>query len=153
MEISQNGINLLKKLEGCKLYAYDDMTGKKVGINCVCKGTLTIGIGHTGNDVFKGQVITEEQAENLLKIDIKKTENTINYCVEIDLTQNQFDSLCCFVFNIGCNAFKKSTMLKLLNKGRTQEASNCFKNWHRANGKPHVLDNRRKQECELFLKQ
>lgn len=152
MKISNDGLNFIKELEGCRLYAYDDLTGKKLKKGGICKGTLTIGIGHTGTDVYPGQVIDIEQAMNLLKSDLKQVEQTINESVCVPLTQNQYDALCSFVFNIGCNAFKKSTVLKTLNKGWYEQAALCFHNWHRGNGIPHILDARRDKEKEFFLK-
>lgn len=152
MQISETGINLIKQLEGCRLQAYDDFTGKPVGFSDVVKGTLTIGVGHTGKDVTKGLVISEERASELLKNDIKNVEKTINEVVKVPLNQNQYDALCCFVFNIGCSAFRDSTMLKLINTNQFAKAADCFKDWHRGNNIPHLLDNRRKKEKELFIK-
>ncbi|MCR5260655.1 MAG: lysozyme [Candidatus Gastranaerophilales bacterium] len=150
MEISENGIKLIKELEGCRLQAYDDYTGKPVSSSDTVKGTLTIGVGHTGKDVFKGQTITQDKATQLLKSDIKNVERTINEVVKAPLTQNQYDALCSFVFNIGTGAFRNSTMLKRLNERNYAQAAECFKDWHRGNNVPHLLDNRRKKEKELF---
>ena len=150
MEISGNGIKLIKELEGCRLQAYDDYTGKPVKAGGTVKGTLTIGVGHTGKDVFKGQIITQEQATELLKNDIKNVEKTINEVVKAPLTQNQYDALCSFVFNIGTGAFRGSTMLKLINQNKFAQAADCFKDWHRGNNVPHLLDNRRRKEKALF---
>lgn len=152
MQISETGIKLIKELEGCRLQAYDDFTGRQVGFSDVVKGTLTIGVGHTGKDVTKGLVITEERASELLKNDIKNVEETINEVVKVPLKQNQYDALCCFVFNIGCSAFRGSTMLKLINANQFAKAAECFKDWHRGNNIPHLLDKRRKREKELFIK-
>lgn len=153
MQISKNGIKLIKTLEGCRLQAYDDYTGKPVGFGGNVRGTLTIGVGHTGQDVTKGLVITEEQASEFLRKDIAVVEKTINEVVIVPLSQNQYDALCSFVFNIGCGAFRSSTLLKLLNQSEYEKASECFKDWHRGNNIPHLLDNRRKKEKELFVKQ
>lgn len=59
MEISENGIELIKQFEGCRLTAY----------KCPA-GVLTIGYGHTGKDVHYSDVITQEEAEKLLKKDL-----------------------------------------------------------------------------------
>lgn len=150
MEISENGIKLIKELEGCRLAAYDDFSGKTVGRNDIVKGTLTIGVGHTGKDVVKGLVISSERARELLKSDLKNVEKTINEVVKVSLTQNQYDALCSFVFNIGCGAFRGSTMLRLINCKQFEKAANCFADWHRGNNIPHLLDNRRKKEKKLF---
>lgn len=152
MQISENGIKLIKSLEGCRLQAYDDYTGKPVNANGTVKGTLTIGVGHTGKDVTKGLIITEERASELLKNDIKNVERTIKEAVKVTLSQNQYDALCSFVFNIGCSAFRGSTMLKLINQNKFAQAAECFKDWHKGNNIPHLLDSRRRKEKELFLK-
>ena len=115
MQTSQTGINLIKKLEGCKLEAYQ-----------CSAGVWTIGYGHTGADVFKGKKITQNDAETLLKTDLKRFETAINNQLIVDLTQNQFDALVSFIYNIGINAFKNSTMLKYLNKGEFYAAAKEF---------------------------
>lgn len=152
MQISETGIKLIKELEGCRLQAYDDYTGKPVKANGTVKGTLTIGVGHTGKDVTKGLVITEERASELLRNDIKNVEKTISEVVKVSINQNQYDALCSFVFNIGCSAFRCSTILKLINQNKFAQSADCFKDWHRGNNIPHLLDGRRRKEKELFLK-
>lgn len=62
---------MVKQSEGLRLAAYDDATGEPVPAGGVCKGTLTNGYGHTGPDVFPGQVITEAQAEAWLASDLE----------------------------------------------------------------------------------
>ena len=104
MIYSKNGLNLTENFEGCKLKSYPDPgTG----------GTpWTIGYGHTGPDVHEGMVISQEEAEELLKKDIQAAENIINSKVQEDLNQNEFDALVDFVFNIGAGNFINSTLLK-----------------------------------------
>ena len=82
MNISQNGIELIKKFEGCRLEAY----------KCPA-GILTIGYGHTGSEVHLGQKITQEQAEKYLKQDITIHSNNVSRLVKAPLNQNQFDAL------------------------------------------------------------
>ncbi len=142
MNISKNGIDLIKNFEGLSLKAY----------KCPA-GVLTIGYGHTGKDVFKEQKITEKEAENLLIKDLIIHANNVNNLINVPLTQNQFDAIISFEYNIGINAFKNSTLLKLLNKKRYLEASNEFDKWIYCNKmKSKGLINRRKKEKELFLK-
>lgn len=152
MQISETGINLIKQLEGCRLQAYDDFTGKPVNAGGTVKGTLTIGVGHTGKDVIAGQIITQERATDLLKKDITNVEKTINAVIKVKINQNQYDALCSFVFNVGSTAFKGSTMLKFINQNKFAEAAECFKDWHRGNNIPHLLDKRRIKEKELFIR-
>ena len=68
METSQRGIDLIKRYEGVILHSYLCPANK-----------LTIGVGHTGSDVTKGMVITEKEAENLLKKDLRKFESKLNF--------------------------------------------------------------------------
>ncbi len=140
MNISQKGLEFIKDVEGVKLVAYLD-TG----------GVWTIGVGHTGPEVVKGLTATTEQVLQWLSEDSKTATDAINKLVKVPLTQNQFDSLTSFVFNIGVNAFSKSTLLRLLNQGRYKEASEQFKRWNLDNGKVEQgLINRRVKEEKLF---
>jgi len=145
MKTSQKGIDLIKKYEGCKLTAY------------LCPAKIwTIGYGHTGTvaneKIRQGMKITSLMAETLLEIDLQKFEYAINSSVEVELNQHQFDSLVSFVFNIGIGAFQKSTMLKLLNNGDLNLASNQFDRWIYGGGKKLAgLIKRRADEKKLFL--
>ena len=92
MKLSQNGINLIKNLEGYREKSYKCSAGK-----------LTIGYGHT-DGVYEDQKITKEQAENFLKKDVEEFEKNVNYInkkKKYNLNQNQFDSLVSFTFNLG----------------------------------------------------
>ena len=141
MNISQNGINLIKQFEGLRLKAYQ----------CAA-GVWTIGWGHTSG-VKQGDKITFGQAEDFLRSDLEKFENAINNLVNVELNQNQFDALVFFVFNIGINAFKQSTMLKFLNNNSFPLAAGQFDRWIKSDGKIlEGLVKRRKAEKELFLK-
>lgn len=142
MLISRNGIELIKRFEGCKLTAYKCPAGK-----------LTIGYGHTGDDVTEGLTISQEDANDLLFDDVLCFENGVNNLVEgLDLSQGMFDALVCFAYNVGLTNLKKSTLLKLLKDGKVLEASEEFVKWNKSNGK--VLDGltkRRAAEADLFL--
>ena len=141
MKTGRNGINLIKSFEGLRLHAY----------KCPA-GVWTIGYGHT-KGVKKGDMITELKAETLLIIDLQSSENTINTLVKVPLTQNQFDALVSFVFNVGSGNFQKSTLLKKLNNKDYIGTSNEFKKWVYANKKVmQGLVKRRNAERELFIK-
>ena len=141
MKTSKKGIELIKKYEGLKLKAY----------KCPA-GVWTIGYGHTKN-VKQGDTITEKQAEILLIYDLNDFENCIKKNVRIPLSQNQFDALVSFCFNVGCGNFLKSTLLKKLNEGKIAEAAKEFLKWNKADGKELAgLTKRRQEEMELFLK-
>lgn len=104
--------------EGVVLYAYDDATGKQARPGLQIKGTLTIGIGHTGPDVAIGQTITRERADALLANDLNAAERTVESAVKVPLSDPQFGTLVSFCFNAGAGAFLSSTLLKKLNQGR-----------------------------------
>ena len=153
METSERGKDLIKRYEGVILHSYP----------CP-KGVLTIGVGHCGEDVKEGMIITEEEAENLLKQDLKKIEGKLNYALEHDnitLNQNQFDACISFIFNLGFSAFIFSTLYKKLKQGDYEGASNEFTKWiyitktdpetgERFKLKLKGLEFRRKSEQELF---
>ena len=141
MNISTNGIELIKQFEGCSLKAY----------KCPA-GIWTIGYGHT-NGVKEGQAITKIEAENLLKQDLARFEKVINNVIKVNLNQNQFDALISFSYNIGTGALKNSTLLKLLNNEDYKGAAEQFDKWVYAGGKKLAgLTKRRAAEKELFLK-
>ena len=141
MRTSQNGINLIKQFEGCRLTSYQDGGG-----------VWTIGYGSTGN-VGPGLVWTQEQADQALSEDLLHTETGINCMVTVPLTQNQFDALVSFVFNIGKGNFKDSTCLARLNAGLYLDAANWILPWHRIGSiENEGLLRRRTAERELFLK-
>jgi len=136
----QGGIDLIKRFEGLRLRSY------------LCPANVwTIGYGHTGN-VTSNQIITSEQAESILKSDLKRFENSVSDVVKVPLNQNQFDALVSLAFNIGSGAFAKSTLVKLLNNRDYSGAAEQFLRWNQAGGR--VLDGlskRRAAERSLFL--
>ena len=142
MNTSRNGIELIKRFEGCRLETY------------ICPaGVFTIGYGHTGADVKSGLKITQEEAEILLKNDLKAFEKEVQRIIKKELTQNQFDALVSFAYNLGLESLRKSTLAKLINQGKIKEAANQFERWVYANGvKLNGLIRRRKAEKELFTR-
>ena len=142
MNISENGIKLIKNFEGCRLVAY----------KCPA-GVWTIGYGHTGQEIHEGLKITQEQAEKYLKIDLLIHCNNVSRLVKVPLTQNQFDALVSFEYNLGYGNLAYSTLLKLLNAKKYNEAAAQFDRWVYAGGKKLAgLIRRRAAEKELFLK-
>lgn len=140
MKTSQNGIDLIKKFEGCRLTTYEDEGGLP-----------TIGYGHTGN-IEMGLTITQDQADQYLSDDLIHTETGIECMVNVPLNQNQFDALVSLVFNIGRGNFKDSTCLQRLNSGLYFEAANWILPWHKIHGvESESLANRRTAERALFL--
>lgn len=141
MTTSENGRAFTGGVEGLKLKAYRDGGG-----------TWTIGYGHTGPEVVAGLVITDEQAENFLTQDLAKAEHAVNGHVTAPMTQNMFDALVDFAFNLGGGALASSTLLKKLNAGDKMGAANEFAKWDHSAGKevPGLL-RRRLAERDLFL--
>ena len=120
MQTSNKGLRLIKDFEGLRFETYQCPAGK-----------LTIGYGHTGEDVKPGMRITALQADFLLKKDLIKVEQAINSVIEKDrltLTQNQFDALVSFAYNIGNYNFITSTLCRLL-KSDLKKASDQFTRW------------------------
>lgn len=141
MKISQGGINLIKRFEGLKLKAY----------KCSA-GVLSIGYGST-KGVYEGMEITEQEADNLLRTDLLIAEGAVDQLVTYPLSQLQFDALVSFVFNCGSGNFKKSTLLKQINRGEILPAAEQFLKWVKAGGKTLPgLVKRREAEREIFLR-
>lgn len=116
------GKDLIKKFEGCKLKAY------------LCPaGIPTIGYGHTYG-VQLGKEITQEQAETLLDNDYPYYEKQVLDLLKVEVTENQLGALTSFAYNLGVNALKKSTLLKLLNGGDPVSAAKEFDKWTKAGG-------------------
>lgn len=142
MEVSQEGINLIKRFEGCRLQAYMDAVG-----------IWTIGYGCT-TDVEPGQIITLAEAEDRLRQDVKDAEKCVNSAVTVPLSQNEFDALVSFTFNLGCGSLKKSTLLKLLNEGDRDGAAYEFRKWDKAKGTVMPgLSRRRFAEAQMFTQE
>ncbi|MGK7954954.1 MAG: glycoside hydrolase family protein [Crocosphaera sp.] len=142
MKISQEGINVIKKFEGCKLRTYRD-TG----------GIPTIGYGHTGSDVYLGECISEREAESLLKKDVERFEKAVSTEVRVPLSQNQFDALVSFAFNVGQGNLHSSTLLRKLNQKDYQGAAHEFPRWCKDSRGQELLGLKRRREAEkkLFL--
>ena len=139
MEISQEGIALIKRFEGCKLQAY----------KCSA-GVPTIGYGST-RGVTMDMEISQDRAEALLLEDIADFEEEVNKCVEVPLSQNQFDALVAWTFNLGGSNLRSSTMLRVLNEGQHDKVPSEMKRWNKAGGQTlQGLIRRREAEGLLF---
>lgn len=143
---SAAGKKEIEQSEGKKLKAYDDGGG-----------VWTIAIGTTvypdGTKVKKGDVITDAQAYQYFENDLKRFEASVNNLVKVPITQNQFDALVSFTYNLGAANLKGSTLLKKLNAGDYAGASAEFPKWSNAKNNPKAkagLVARRKREQALF---
>lgn len=140
MQLSPNGVELIKHFEGCRLTAY----------KCPA-GVWTIGYGSTGTHVYEGLSITEEYAEELLRDDLLRFESGVLSAVTVPINQDQYDALVSFSFNVGLGNLKSSTLLRKLNSRNYVGAENEFQRWNRAKGRVlSGLTRRRHAESRLF---
>lgn len=136
---SAKGRALIKNAEGTELTAYLD-TGK----------VPTIGTGHTGPDVKLGMTITAERADELLQQDLRTAEAAVTRLFPVT-TQDQFDALVSFTFNLGEGQVSASTLRRLHNAGDYAGAAEQFGRWVFDNGvKLKGLVTRRAAEAVLY---
>ena len=139
-DYSQAGFDLTRNSEGLRLEAYQDSVG-----------VWTIGYGHTGHDVHPGLQITAQQANDLLEQDVQFAVNAVNRAVTAAITQNQFDAMVDFCFNLGSSALLGSTLLHMVNEGDFAGAAGQFGLWIYAKHQVQPgLVRRRAAESALF---
>jgi lysozyme len=139
MKYGKDGMNLTKDFEKCRLMPYLDGGG-----------VPTDGWGNT-HKVVMGQPITQKKADTDLLCNVQDAVDAVNDYVAVILTQAQFDALVDFVFNVGVQAFKNSTLLRKLNLGDYQGAHDQFDRWNMDNGKfVNGLQRRRDAEQKLW---
>ena len=135
---SDSCIKLIQQFEGLRLTAYKDPVG-----------IWTVGYGTTGPGIFAGLVITEPQAISLLNDHLQPVAARLSALLP-NLEQNQFDALCCFIYNVGWGAFERSTMATKLQRGDPTAVAE-FKRWNKAGGAVLPgLTKRREAEAALF---
>jgi lysozyme len=142
--VSPAAIELIKRFEGFRRTAaqLDD-------------GRWTIGYGHT-RSARAGVTVSEADAEALLGYDLVDVQAAVNDWTFTPLSQNQFDALASFVFNIGLEAFRHSAVLRRVNQGALLQAACAMEMWRKADfdGERIVVDaliRRRAAEKALFL--
>ena len=139
--IGTKGLALIKRFEGFSATEYLCSAGKR-----------TIGYGHLladGENYPEG--ITEERAEELLRDDVAEAEDAVIRLVDVPLSPNQFDALVSFVFNVGSENFRRSTLLRRLNVGDYAAVPDQLMRWVYAGRKLSAgLMRRREAEAELF---
>jgi lysozyme len=141
MQLSNAGIDLIKRSEGFRSHTYLDVNGFP-----------TIGYGHRilPTESFPG-AIAETQAAAILATDLRVAEQAVERVVKVPLTQGQFDALVDFCFNLGGERLAASTLLKVLNGGRYQDAAEQLLRWDLAGGQVNAgLKTRRQAECALW---
>ena len=146
MKISEKGLSMIERFEGCLLKASNKLDG-----------VWTIGYGQTGRyygkRVRRGMTTTKAEAHTWLRDhSIKTYEDAVTQAVKVPLNQNQFDALVSFAYNVGIGAMAGSTAVRRLNQGDYTGAADALTMWTRCNGKvlPGLV-RRRKEERALFL--
>jgi len=139
MKTSAEGLALIQKFEGCELESYR------------CSADVpTIGFGHT-RGVKDGDTCTQEEANQLLADDLEEFEGYVAKLVDIDLTQNEFDAMVAWTFNLGPTNLKSSTLLQKLNEDDRADVPHQIKRWNKAGGIVlNGLVRRREAEALLF---
>jgi lysozyme len=133
--------DICKEFEGLRLEAY----------RCPA-GVWTIGYGHTAN-VVPGQAMTEEQANATLELDLKLRATQLMLVVNKSVTDNQFQALLSFVFNLGIGNLKGSTLLRKVNSNPEDKTiRDEFAKWVKGGGETLPgLVRRRKKEANLYF--
>jgi lysozyme len=139
--LSSRGEALIKSFELLELIAYQDQ-----------KGVWTIGWGHTGPEVVEDLKCTPDQAEEWFLADSAHAVKCVDESLQTNVSQNQFDAVVSFAFNVGVGAEQHSTMLKLLNARDFAGAAAEFPKWDHVDGVENAgLKRRRLAEQTLFL--
>ena len=143
--INQSGLDLIKRFEGLKLDAYQDVAG-----------VWTIGYGHI-RGVQPGMHITEAEAEQALRDDLATAEHAVeDATADAPPSDNQFAAMVALCFNVGSANFRGSSVLREHLAGDTAAAANAFLSWNKARVQGILqevkgLTNRRAAERELYL--
>jgi len=142
MKLSLTARQKLKELEGFREYAYIPVKGD----------VWTVGYGFT-KGVKKGDYMTEAEADARLVDELAEYERGVYYACSIAPNQNQFDAMVLLCYNIGIAGFKRSSVLKVHNRGDHQAAARAFALWNKSGGKVYTgLTRRRAYEAALYLK-
>jgi len=146
MQISNEGLSLIKAHEGYREKMYFD----QAGLPTIGYGTL---IDTVQEKKYLTEPITRTEAEDLLRRDVSIAEKAVENYVRVPLEQYEFDALTSFVYNIGQGNFRNSTLLTLLNSGSNKEdVADQFMRWIYAGGRVSSgLEKRREKEKSLFL--
>jgi lysozyme len=143
-QVTRAATDLIKAFEGYRRHAAR-----------LANGRWTIGYGHTLT-AREGAEVSEQDAEALLTYDLIAVAHAVNDQTYTPLTQNQFDALCAFAFNIGLEKFRVCSVLRLVNQGQLLQAACGMELWRKADfqGERIVIDalvRRRAAEKNLFL--
>jgi lysozyme len=146
MNLSAEGINLIKRFEGVRDRPY----------RCSAK-LWTVGVGHLiGNGKSLpdswNRTFTKEEINALLIWDLNRFERGIRMYIKVPLRQCEYDSLCSFAFNLGLGTLQRSTLRQKINRGDKEGAAKEILRYCRAGGKIiKGLQRRREAEYQMFL--
>lgn len=143
MHVSERGVNLVARFEGFRSKPYRDAVG-----------VWTIGYGHTAGVSASSAAISRADAKRLLRRELDTVYAPAVRALGLRLTQNQFDALVSFVYNLGPGAIASSTTVgTLLRQGHYRKAANAMLAWNKAGGRSLLgLTIRRHVERRLFLR-
>ena len=132
---------MIESFEGLRLVQYQDSVG-----------VWTVGFGHTGSDVYEGSdPISQETADQLLQADLQRFEDGVNGFVSDETSQQQFDALVSFSYNLGLGALQGSTLLRYHLAGNYPAAAGEFGRWVHAGGRVLAgLVRRRQAEAMVY---
>jgi lysozyme len=150
MRLSQTGLDLIKRHEGFRSFAYDDFAPSRPA-RMPIRGTLTIGYGET-QGVSIGDTITEDAAaEQLMRRLRRDFEPAVRRLVTVNLEQHQYDALVSFVYNVGEGNLAGSTLLRRLNAGNYHDVPAQLMRWTKSKGvELRGLVRRRRDEAEMW---
>ncbi len=144
-EVSEATLDLIRRFEGLRLRPYHD-----------CVGFPPVGYGHLlsrqkGASLDQWPDITEQEADNLLKIDAQKAANSVNRLITVPLSDGQYGALIDFTLNLGGGQLQASTLRQVVNRGEYDLAPEQFARWCYAGGvKLAGLVRRRAAEVEMW---
>ncbi|MBQ8293919.1 MAG: lysozyme [Alphaproteobacteria bacterium] len=164
MKVSNQGIEFLKRVEGCVIInnqhvIYDDATGQPVPTGAELPIGATIGYGHLirrGEDFNQG--LSEMAADTLLRADVAIAAHAVDNYIYMPLAQHQYDALVSLAFNIGVVNFKESTLVKYINDPKFYNSmypnpERAWKAWNTSRGRvSRGLVNRRRAEWDMFAR-
>lgn len=139
--INAAGLSLIKEFEGFSAEVYKDVAGKR-----------TIGYGHLLRPDDDFESVSEAEAEQLLRVDVRKAEQAVEVLMRVPLNDNQFAALVAFTYNLGGGALQRSTLRQCINREDWAEVPHQWRRWVWAGGKRwDGLRRRREAELELFF--
>lgn len=157
MVLSNKAETLLKEIEELKLKPYDDQTGKEI-TSWVAGATIGYGILIAKKDWGKYKNgITAAKAESVFKSTLAPFVSKVNETLTVEVSQQQFDALVIFSYNIGKEGFANSSVVQMVNNPRAKtpysSLEKAWKAWNKSQGKVMGgLNNRRSSEWDIYAK-